>query len=1080
MKKIVLSFFSVLLCCVMAVAQNQRVTGTVVDSDGNAVVGATAVVKGTNTAAVTDLDGKYEINAPADAVLVFSYVGMTPIEVSVGGKSVVNVIMAGDATEIDDVVVTALGMTRQQKNLGYASSTVKAEELTQGKGADLVTGLMGKVAGVNITQTGGTGTSTKVIVRGYSSLSSTNQPLYVVDGTPINNSSSGTMDLNNSIDFGSQANDINPEDVESISILKGASATALYGSRAANGVIMITTKKGRAGEKVRVTYDGSFSAMTILRVPQTQQTFGQGWFYSNDGGIGFGVTKDYFGNRGETENGSWGAMLDGREVEWNTGGYYYGAYDSPRTRTYSAKNSVKDFYQTGFETNNTVSVSGGGENTGFYASYGNTYSNGILPGSTDYYKRNTFSFRGNTKINKSMTMSYNINYVRKDVRNAMTGQGHSGATIYNDVLQIPTDLYFPDVKDYTNIYNNPDNYFTPYSKNPYWILDHNYATYQDDRVYGNIELNVKLTDWLTAIGRLGGDFTNSREQKFNDIYSFTEGSFAADFGASAEIGSFSAYSDQWEQIDASAMLAADKEFGNLSLNAVAGWNLNQRSSYSSGGSFQGLLFPGWANFDNNASISPISTYYSRRRLVGAFGQVDLNYKGWANISVSARNDWSSTLPIEDNSYFYWGVNGALILTDALDIKSDVLNFLKIRAAYGTTGNDASVYLTSSPYYYMSTASGGPWASLTFPLGDAAGYNKSTRIPATSLRPEMSQEIEFGFDLRMFNNRLTIDAAFYNRDTKDQIMSLSAASESGFSSKIANVGKIHNHGIELGIGIVPVRTKDFEWDMHGTFTKNWSEVKELYEGTTEIAWQGVGGSPMLYMEVGEPIGVFKFYDYNRVEDPNSEHYGKTIVNGQTGYPSYNTDKMVKYGTSAPDFIVGLTNSFTYKDFSMGFTFDWHHGGKMYSGTAGIMYFTGNAPETAYNNRNPFVYPNSVIDNGDGTYRENNIMVNSSSSMQSYWYDNSNSMMALNNLLDKSYLKLRDLTFTYHLPNKLFGGLIQGIDVSAVGRNLFLWTPKSNTFIDPDINNWGNDLDSEWGEFYAAPSVRTFGGSIKIIF
>ncbi len=1078
MKKIVLSFFAILMCCTLAVAQSQRVTGTVVDNEGEPVIGATAVVKGSNTAAVTNIDGQYSINTSSDAVLVFSCVGMITQEVPVGGKSVVNVIMQTDATQIEDVVVTALGMTKAQKNLGYASSTVKAEELTQGKGADLVTGLMGKVAGVNISQTGGTGTSTKVIVRGYSSISSSNQPLYVVDGTPISNSMSGSTDLNNTIDFGSQANDINPEDVESISVLKGASATALYGSRAANGVIMITTKKGRANQKTRITYDGSFSAMSILRVPQTQETFGQGWYYSELGGMGIAATQDYFTGRADWENGSWGPRLDGRQVAWNTGGYYMGEYSEPRYRSFTAKNSVKDFYQTGFETSNNISVSGGTEKTGFYASYGNTYSNGILPGNNDYFKRNSFSFRGNTAINNIATVSYNINYVRKDIRNAMSGQGGEGSTIYQDILQIPTDFDYTQVKDWNDIHNNPDNYYSPFANNPYWILDHNYGQYQDDRVYGNIELNVKLTDWLSAIGRFGGDVSTKRMETFNDIYEPAATSFAMSQGASRENGSYSQTSSFSEQLDASVLLSANKDLGDFNLSAIAGWNLNQRSSEAVGGSFTGLVTPGWASFDNNDAISPISSSYARRRLVGVLGQFDLNYKGWANLSFSLRNDWSSTLPIEDNGYFYWGVNGALILTDALDIKSDVLNFLKIRAAYGTTGNDASTYLTSAPYYVMSSAYSG-FADVIFPLNNAAGYNKSTRLPATSLKPEISEEVEFGFDVRLFNNRLTLDAAYYNRNTRDQIMSLSAAAESGFSSRIANVGKINNHGIELALGIVPIQTKDFTWDMNWTFSKNWSEVKELYDGVTSLSYYGFSSTPLLYMEVGQPIGILKYYDYVRVEDPDSEYYGQVVVDSQ-GYPDYDTSKMVSYGKTAPDFIMGLTNSFTYKNFSLGFTFDWHHGGKMYSETSAILYFTGNAPETAYNYRNPFVYPNSVIDNGDGTYRENNIMVNSAYGMNGYWYGNYNTLAANNSILDRSYLKLRDLSFTYHFPEKLFGGFVQGLDLSIIGRNLFLWTPKSNTVIDPDMSNFGNDLTSEWGEYYAAPSVRTIGGSIKITF
>ena len=746
MRKFVLFFMADFGCCVCALAQNGKVSGTVTSADGKPIAGATVVIEGSHVGTSTNADGKYTLNVRPGDVLQVSFIGMQTQRIPVNGKTTVDVTMQDDAIGLDNVVITALGITRQERTLGYASTTIKADEIAKGHAADAMTGLIGKVAGMQISSSGGTGTSQKVIVRGYSSLAGSNQPLYVIDGVPVSNSTMGTQDLNNSIDFGNQAADVNPEDIESITVLKGASATALYGSRAGNGVIIITTKRGRQNEDVTVTYDGSFMASTALRIPQLQNKFGQGWYYDYDGG--------YFGNFSPTENGSWGNILDGRENYWRPGATWNnGAEMSYKPFSY-AKNSLKNFYDTGFETNNTITVQGGTANSGFVASYGNTYSNGILPGNDDYFKRNTFSFRGNTKIKGGLAwLNYGVTYVRKDVRNAMTGQGGSGSTIYQDILQYPVDIDYGDLKDYNNIYNNADNFYTPYAQNPWWTLDHNYSTFQDDRVYGNIEVGFQLYKGLSLIGRLGGDFSNSLEKYYNDIWVFSPGSYTETEGGSAEQGSYEEISRKSNQIDANVLLNADYRFGrDWSLHAAAGWNLNQRTASYLDGSLTGLAVENWPSFGNTSGATPTSaSLYQRRRLIGLYGQADLGWRDGIYLTLSARNDWSSTLPIDSNSFFYWGVNASVVLTDLFpSMRSDVLSFLKLRGGYGKTGNDASPYYTSG-YYVLGSATGG-FGDLTFPLNGYSGLLRSTRMPASDLKPEISTEWEIGADVRLFQNR----------------------------------------------------------------------------------------------------------------------------------------------------------------------------------------------------------------------------------------------------------------------------------------------------------------------------------------
>ena len=992
----------------------------------------------------------------------------------IGDNYTINVVMEEDAIGLDEAVVTATGMTRQEKTLGYASSTVRSDEISKGHAADALSGLTGKVAGVQISSSGGTGTSQKVIIRGFSSLRS-NQPMFVVDGVPITNSTSGSFNLNNAIDFGNSGADVNPNDIESITVLKGASATALYGSRAANGVIIITTKRGQQNEDIKVTYDGSVMASNILRIPVLQQSFGQGWFYSYDG--------NPFENYSYTENGSWGNPLDGREVEWRPGAKWYNGAEASYTTFDYKPNSLKNFYTTGFETNNAITIQGGSKSTGFVASYGNIYSNGILPGNNDYYKRNNFSFRGNTNIKDGLAwLNYGINYIRKDVRNAMAGQGGSGSVIYQDILQYPVNLDYAEMRDYKSVYNNADNFYTPYAQNPWWILDSNFAESQQDRVYGNLEFGLQLIKGLQLIARGGMDVSNTSSKMYNDLWEFSDVSYTADEGGSVEIGSYSESYSRSTQIDANFFLNADYQLpADFSIHATGGVNINARRAIGLSGYTQGLAITGYPSFDNTNGYTPLaSSSISERRLVGAYATADLGWRDAVYVSLSARNDWSSTLPKPNNSYFYYGVNGSVILTQLFpELQNDVISFAKIRGGYGQTGNDANPYLTAS-YYYLAGASGG-FGAINFPVGGYTGFAKSTSLPSTDLKPEISTEAEVGFDIRFFQNRLGLDVALYNKLTENQIITASMAQESGFSSRVRNVGKIRNKGIEVALNAVPVQTRDFRWDLTYTFTKNVNKVEELYDDVQSTTIYGLTSGPQLDVVVGEPLGTWRDYALETVTDEDSEFFGKVIVNSTTGYPKVSSTEKEILGKADPDFMMGLNNSFTYKNISLGFAFDYRKGGLMYSATKGIAMFTGNELSTTYNDRDAWVWPNSVYEDLDGNYVENNLPVDAYYNMNGVHYDNYNYVKYRELLLDKTYLKLRELNLTYRMPAKWFEGLkwLSGVEASLVGRNLLMWTPKQG-LIDPDTTNYGNDLTSQYGEYYSAPSVRTFGGSVKVVF
>lgn len=1036
----------------MALAQT-TVTGKVVSQDdGEPVIGASVKIAGTKTGTVTDVDGNFVLpNASKGAVLEISYLGMQTKTMKASDK--MKIVLVSDSKNLDEVVVTALGIKRSEKTLGYAASSANASELTVAKSGSLMSGLQGKMAGVQISGGGVTGTSQKVVIRGISSVSS-NNPLYIVDGVPINNERVG----DNAVDFGSGAGDINPEDIENVTVLKGASATALYGSRAANGVVMITTKKPQGDKKASITYDGSLTFTDVLRVPMTQNIFGQGW-----------------GSWDNAENGSWGPRLDGRDHWWGSTNLSSG---ETMTKPFSyVKDNIRNFYQTGKEWNNNLSLRYGDEKVGIVASYGNVSSNGIIPNNGDTYSRNTFSLRGYANIDR-FHLDMSVNYVRKDMRRTRN--------MYMELLQGASDVNYSDMKDYTKEEYNTDNYYTYYAVNPYYMVDNFYSTYQDDRIYGKLELSYDITKDIKVIGRFGGDYTNYKTERFEPRIIYTTGSYQA-LGNGTTVGEqgyYSKYRAQNGQIDASLLLTGNHTFGDFSVGATLGWNLNQRNYDTIGGYNEQLDIPGWSSLSNTSSYSITDSDSWTRRLLGLLGQVELGYKDWAFLNLSARNDWSSTLPIGENSFFYGGANVSVLLNQAIPALKKVkeIDLLKIRAAVGQTGNDADVYMTNS--YYVPAQ----FSYTYLPIAGASGLTEYNRLPNTSLKPEITTEYELGLSGTFFGNRLSFDAAYYDRVTKNQIISATLAPETGYTSNTRNVGKLQNKGIELMLNVTPIRTKDWEWSIGATYSKNWSKVKELWDGldeyTINVGTSG-GGVYSSYrgvsyvLKVGEPIGIFKLPATQTVTDKSSPYYGYKIVN-TNGFLQASTTEYDYLGSSQPDFVMGFTTHLKWKNLSLAATGDWHKGGLMYSNTSYITHFNGNSTQTVFNERDAFIYPHSVkVVNGQ--YVENNIPVMSTYMCYAQGNYSYNPEVRREFVVDRSYFKLRELAITYDFPKSVVRPLkMQKLSVSLVGHNLFLITPKSQNYIDPESSNFGNDIGSEFGETTGTVSTRNYGINLKVVF
>jgi TonB-linked SusC/RagA family outer membrane protein len=1065
MKKIYLLILFLLISCNLLTAQTKVITGTVKGSeDSMPVIGCTVQLKGTNTGTTTDINGKYSLTVHQTATtLLFSFIGMKSQEVEIGARTIVDVSLQSELVGLNEVVVTALGIKRSEKSIGYSASTVKSDEINTAKAPSLITGLQGKVAGLSISSGGGTGSSQKVYIRGVSSFTGNNQPLYVINGVPMSNNFAGNDLTNNSVDFGNQANDINPEDVESITVLKGASATALYGSRAANGVIMITTKRGDRQGKITVVYNGSVTASEILRTPQTQQNYGQGWPYWDP-----------------AENGSWGPKLDGRINVW--GAYstdWYGpGFIPPRYSEYKVmkkpfsyvKNQMRDFYERGMEYTNNISISGGDDRNSFALSYGNTYSDGVIPTDADLYKRNIFSFRGDHRYEK-FSASYDVTYVRKDIKALTSGQGSNGATMFQELTQIPVDIPLTQQKDYNSMYYNIDNYFTLYAENPYWVIDHNGNTYQDDRVYGKIELTYNVIKNTRLLGRLGGDFTNSRQRSFNAIAKIAPESW--NYGPKTDQpGTYDELNTYNGQIDVSGLLSGDyRLMEDFRLNAVAGINYNTINYYSADAFLYGLSVPNWFSLSNGSDKPVTTSTKSKRNLIGALGQFDLSYKEWAFATLSLRNDWSSTLPPGKNSYFYAGINGALLLTEAFPAlkNGNILDYAKIRAAWGQTGNDAPVYRTYGKYIPTNINLG--FGNLNMPIGGVLGMSLSNLEGNINLKPEITTDIEIGTELKFFKNRIGIDLAYYLKSTKDQIISSSVAPETRFTAFTRNVGQVDNKGIEAQLSLVPIETKAFKWEIGATYSRNRSKVVKLWGDVKEYRITGAWDADFVAI-IGQPLGVFKVPQAATTAD------GQVIVNS-VGRPLIDPVNKKIVGSREPKFVLGFNNRFTFKGISLSTVLDYREGGKFWCNTAQTLAFNGNSPLTVYNERQPFLVPNSVRMLG-GNYVENDIPI-LGTEMYSYYNYGTNILMFENMILDKTFVKLRELTLSYSIPSKILNRApFKALEVSVVGRNLLMWTPNTNNFVDPEATNFGNDLLSDFGEFSAGPTSRFVGANIKITF
>ncbi|WP_289870076.1 SusC/RagA family TonB-linked outer membrane protein [uncultured Duncaniella sp.] len=1076
MKKLFFLLMTLLALTLSASAQNRTVKGIVISGDDEEpVVGASVTVVGTQLGANTDLDGKFVIaNVPQSAKsLRVSYVGMTSQEVPITNGEI-RIVLGLNSELLDEVVVTALGISRSEKSLGYSATQVSAKEIESAQSNNVMQALQGKVAGLQIQETSSApGAAPNVNIRGLGSINGSNQPLYVVDGVPLQNDNYAAQ--GNAVATGGVTN-ISPDDIASLTVLKGAAATSLYGSRASNGVIIITTKSGNAGnnKNYSITYSGNVEASHVAFLPEMQNKWGQGWN----------------GNQTYIENGSWGPALDGsRQVYgpiWN---------NQQLIHTYSAKkNNVRDFFDTGWSQKHNIALSGVSRDKAmtYYLSYGFTGTDGMIPTDQDSYRRNTIAFRGTYQPEKWIKVSSSMNFANYRTRTVGTYQGTS---VIDGVMEMPRNVSIVDMKNLNSAFNTPEAYYTPYGiTNPYWALANNKFETLGKQVYGKVQLDVMPVSNLTLTYRFGLDYADYDNKMGYPQIDLDDALINEDYGYAPsnmnQAGWVYAYYYRSHELNHDFLANYSAKFldNRLDVNVTAGVNVNERYyTYLRGQSDDLAINTGYWQLGNGSTWTTLGEEQRKRHMIGLFGYLSLGWDDFLFLDVTGRNDWSSTLPINKNSFFYPGVTLSGIFTRFIENKS-VLSFGKVRIAYGKTGNDADPYYTTTNYAQAYTNGYYGNYIIKFPFNSANAFMASNTSGSNTLRPEMTSEFEVGTNLKFFNGRIDFDATYYNRVTDDQIFTLPIDPSTGFSYQVTNFGKVRNRGVELMLNTIPVQTSNFQWELGFNFSTNRNKVlsmPESLEGGKVSIYDFSAGNDAVYMyaEVGKPLGTYYTYLPQFVTDKSSPYYGSPIVDSH-GQPVLSDEIQYTGYTMNHKWTGGITTSFTAYGVTLSAALDIRYSGKMFSRTKNLMQFTGNGKVTEYNERRPFIIPNSVVANSDGSYSENTTPIYiADSSFQTYFNDYGWGTGGMAYLINRSYAKLRNISLSWNIPRKWLHHIyLQDVVLTAYCNNAFIWTAKDNRYVDPEttsVTSYG-DLAYGFGELYSNPSNRTFGLNLKVNF
>jgi TonB-linked SusC/RagA family outer membrane protein len=1044
MKLAKLSLWLLLLAGVTTV-YGQNITGTVKDGEGIPLIGASVLAEGTTTGTVTDLDGQFTLNVPPGTeTLIISYTGYTTLETPViTGQEVYDITLLEAATSLDAVVVTAAGIERQRRDLGYSVATLGGDEVGTVRETNVVNSLQGKVSGVQITQqSGNLGGSTKILIRGVNSLSGNNNPLWVVDGVPIFDSNITTgSQITGGFDTGNRAQDINPDDIESISVLKGANAAALYGSRAANGAIIVTTKKGTTGNRANVTFNSTFRADTPLRLPEFQNQYAQGSFGRYD-------SDDLDG---------WGPLINGQTVTTR---------DGEEVVLRANPDNVNDFYETGATIINNLAIGGGTDEGNYRFSLTSLNQDGIFP--NQGLDRFTIGLNAGQKFDQKISSSFGVNLVRTTSTGRVAQGGNDPNVLTSLVNSLPRTANIDTLQNYIRTLPSGEveqlNPLNETTNNPYWIANENQFDTETDRVFGNFALTYEPLFWLDFTARVGADFIADNRFRSNRK------------GTKQRInGDFTIDRIEQRQLDYNFLATAANELGGgFFLKGIVGFNYNNRV-------FERLtnestnLFVDDLYSTGNAEVNAVENDFSERRLFGVYGDLTLTYNDYLSLNVTGRNDWSSTLPLDNNSYFYPSVGLSFVFTDALDIDSDILGFGKIRSSYAQVGGDTDPYQLDFNYNPDTEAFGQFGTATTFPFDGRLAFLGSRVIPPENLRPESVNSFEVGTELQFFDGRFGLDLTYYNVVTKDQILAIPIPESTGFEFQRLNVGQTSNEGIEVTVNVSPIRTDNFTWNSLITFTHNQFIVDELQEGTDRLVINSGFNSLQVVAEPGKEFGLFA-NTFARAEADSSLALEdqRILVDPRTGLRLSGDNQRI--GDIFPDFIAGWTNNLNFKGFNFRFTLDYREGGLLFSNTVADLRASGLAAETAVNREQAYIDRAAFIEEADGTVRPNDIPVTA----EDFWGTYSSGNITEASIFDASFIKLREIALNYSLPARLLENLpIRTLTVGAEARNLAILY-SNIPHIDPETNLFGSAADGAGIEFNSPPTTRTLGLNLRVGF
>jgi len=1036
-------------------AQIRVITGTVTGQDDKQPIpGVTVLVKNTTVGTITNLDGKYALTVPANnKILVFSYVGMKTQEVTIGSSDVINIVLAPDIFNMNEVVVTAIGIPRESKALSYSVQEVKSDEIQRAARTDLINSLQGKVSDVQIINSAGVaGSSTYITIRGAQSITGDNQPLFVIDGVPINNGGGeGKLD---GVALSNRGIDINPDDVESVNVLKGGAATALYGLRAASGAIVITTKKGKAtpGKKIAVTYNSSVTLDRVSQLPKRQNAYGQG------------IDGEWRSGQKYT----WGPKLDtcsyyiDPEYQWkdfDVAGQIvskqYHQNNGQEVQTYDPY----DFFKTGVSTNNSISMTGGSDASNFYFSFSDNQSNGIIP--NNKFRRNTFKLSGTANLTTKFKISGSANYIISSGKRIQQGSNTSGVML--GLLRTPSTFDNSAGYMFSPSYRLPDGSApeTPqrgyrhglYYDNPYWTANMNSYKDKVNRLIGSFQMDYLPYSWLSFTYRLGVDWWGLTYTDDLAMYSGGQPGGWARRGSSTS-----------KDFNSDLLMTIDKNITkDLNLKFVLGQNMTQMYMISQYPWANDLFIPEYYNL-NNTTSPQVTEETSKIRRAGFYGDLQLAWKNMVYLSVTGRNDWSTTLPKNKNSFFYPSVGAGFIFTQLPGLKDNkVLPYGKIRASYAIVAKDAPAYYTNT-YWGNPVIADGWTTGETWPFMGVNGYGwglttinqvQYSQIGEDKLKPEKTKTFETGIDLKFINNRVGLAYTYFNNKGEDLILQVPIASSTGYSYAILNAGSMRTTGNEITLDVIPIKNKNWEWSINVNWAKINTKVLALAPGIENLTLgQYNFTEPQIRAVVGQPYRTLYGFGWQRTAD-------RKLLIGDDGYPMMDPN-MKALANVDPDWTMGAGTSLRWKNLNLYVLFDIKAGGHMWNGTRGAMDHFGTSEGTA--NRDEWYLFEGV--HADGTANTTQVKLDQA------WRAGDGSGFtgpSEDYIEDANWVRLRTVTISYSFTSLLKKTFIKGLDIYITGTNLWLSTPYSG--IDPETNLLGAS-NQQGIDYFNMPGTRSY--------